>query len=69
MKKKTLNLKKKIISSLSDAEKKEIIGGQQQVYTTSIQQCTGFTCCNTDAYCTTTTLEITTIGISALFCH
>jgi hypothetical protein len=53
MKKKKLELKKKTIASLSDAESQSIIGGADPV-TTSISRCTDFICCGEG--CTTTTI-------------
>lgn len=44
MKKKKLELKKKVIASLSDAQKAKIIGGDE-AYTTSNSDCTHFICC------------------------
>jgi hypothetical protein len=49
MQKKKLTLNKKILLSLSDAEKKAIVGGD--AYTTSFTNCTHFLCCGD--YCTT----------------
>ena len=43
MKKKRLELKKKVIASLTDAEKKQIMGGAN--YTTTFSECTHFLCC------------------------
>lgn len=43
--KKKLELKKKVISSLTDAEKRNVIGGGDDAYTTSFSDCTYFICC------------------------
>ena len=43
--KKKLELRKKVISSLTDAEKKNVIGGGEDAYTTSFSDCTYFICC------------------------
>jgi hypothetical protein len=56
MKKKKLELKKRTIASLSDAESQSIIGGADPK-TTSITRCTDFICCGDG--CTTTTLPRT----------
>lgn len=45
MKKKKLELKKKVIASLSDVQKAKIIGGSDDAYTTSNSDCTHFICC------------------------
>lgn len=44
MKIKKLELKKKVITSLSNADQQKVIGG----YTTSNSDCTHFLCCNND---------------------
>ncbi len=45
MKKKKLELKKKVIASLSDVQKAKIMGGDDAAYTTSFTNCTHFICC------------------------
>lgn len=58
--KKKLVLKKKTVSTLSDTEKKLIVGGNAA--TTSYVECTGFTCCTpytTTPNPTTTIVECT----------
>ena len=45
MKKKKLELKKKVIASLSDSQKSKIMGGEEAAYTTSFTNCTNFLCC------------------------
>jgi len=47
---KKLNLKKKVISSLSEAEMTKIQGGLEQAGTTSFNVCSkGFICCGSTA--------------------
>ena len=42
---KKLELKKKIIVPLNDAEQRNIMGGDDEAYTTSFTACTHFICC------------------------
>ncbi|SEN63231.1 hypothetical protein SAMN05216436_11936 [bacterium A37T11] len=55
---KKLKLNKKIISTLSESEAKLVKGGEGNMWTTSYDSCTGFTCCT--PY-TTTPYDTTTI--------
>lgn len=61
--KKKLELKKKVVSTLSDTEKKLIVGGNAA--TTSYVECTGWLCCTpytTVPYETTTVVECTLLN-------
>lgn len=61
--KKKLSLKKKVVATLSDSEKKLIIGGNMA--TTSYVECTGFTCCTpytTEPYDPTTIVQCTLLN-------
>jgi hypothetical protein len=58
---KKLNLKKKVISELTDEQKLSIKGGG----TTSYSECTGFLCCNQQP-CTTTVPASEGWGVTCL---
>lgn len=47
MKNKKLELRKKVISSLSDADQRQVVGGVEPI-TTSNSDCTHFLCCKDD---------------------
>ncbi len=63
MKKKKLELKKKVIASLSDVQKAKIMGGDDAAYTTSFTNCTHFICCGD-----TCSVEPTNCGASCVTC-
>jgi hypothetical protein len=58
MKRSKLNFTKKTISSLSEAEQKNLIGGEAPL-STSLIECSGWTCCKETAI--TVTLSFVTL--------
>lgn len=63
-----LQLKKKAVSNLSNADLNSIKGGAEEAWTTSIGKCTGILCCGETQTCTTMlcTVSICTILITLL---
>jgi hypothetical protein len=65
MKKRTkLDFNKKVISSLSDAEQKNVVGGDAPA-TTSFVECSGWSCCKETASLTLTTVLLSLANICA----